>query len=283
MLAPKGEPPSERGEAEEDGVPIGWSLAMAGIPPGPLLLVSPHLDDAVFSCSAIVERAETVDVLTVCAGSPDPPRRGSWDEQCGFSSSAESMPVRLREDEAAFAGTPHRRRYLTLLDMQFVDWRTEEEATTIAAEIAFWLATSPNGTVALPAGAGCQFPRIVRRVRRAFGRPCDPPPHPDHLYVRNAALPALRDSPPSQLLLYEELPYLFGGRADGEASRIAAEGGWELEPIVTPIDPSEKARRIAAYATQVLPLSSAEARLDDPATLPPEERYWLLRRSSTSP
>jgi hypothetical protein len=255
---------------------------MAGIPSGPLLLVSPHLDDAVLSCSAIVERAEAIDVLTVCAGVPDPPRRGWWDEDCGFSSSAESMPTRIREDEVAFAGTHHHRRYLTLLELQYVEGRTEDEAQTVAAEVAAWLSTSPDGTVALPAGAGCPWRPIVRRVLRALGRPCQPPQHPDHVYVRDAALPVVRESPQAQVLLYEELPYLLGGRADGEASRISTAGDWDVEPIVTAVDRGRKAERIAAYASQVLPLSPAEGRLDDPPTLPPEERYWLLRRSSTS-
>ena len=253
---------------------------MAGIPSGPLLLVSPHLDDAALSCSAILERDEAVDVLTVFAGGPEPPQQGWWDAECGFSSSAESIPTRMREDEAAFAGTPHGRRYLTLLELQYVDGRRDDEAEAIAAEVRSWLSTSPAGMVALPAGAGCGLRPIVRRALRALGRPCHPPQHPDHLYVRDAALGALRDSE-AQLLLYEEVPYLIGGRADREASRIAG-AEWEVEPIAVPVDRRAKAERVAAYATQVGPLSPAEGRLDDPAGLPAEERYWLLRRSSTS-
>ena len=254
---------------------------MAGIPSGPLLLVSPHLDDAVLSCAAIVERAEPAEILTVCAGLPDPPRRGWWDEECGFSSSAESMPARIREDEAAFAGTLHRRRYLTLLELQYVERRSDDDAETIAAEIDSWVRMSAEGTVALPAGAGCRSRPIVRRILRTFGRPCHPPQHPDHLYVRDAALVALHDSQ-AQLVLYEEVPYLLGGRADGEASRIARAGGWEAKRLVVPIDRQAKAERVAAYASQVGPLSPAVSRLDDPTGLPAEERYWLLRRSSTS-
>jgi LmbE family N-acetylglucosaminyl deacetylase len=257
---------------------------MAGIPSGPLLLVSPHLDDAVFSCSAVVERAEAVDVLTVCAGSPDPPRRGWWDEDTGFSSSAESMPARLREDEEAFAGTPHRRSYLSLLELQYVDGaRSDDERRTIAAAVGSWVSENQSATVALPAGAGCRSRPLVRRLLRLLSRPCHPPRHPDHLFVRDAVLPVLRDKPEAKVLLYEELPYLLGGSADREAQRVAAGGGWDAEPIVRAIDRSAKAARIAAYSSQVLPLSPPEGRLDDAAALPAEERYWLLRRSSTSP
>jgi LmbE family N-acetylglucosaminyl deacetylase len=258
---------------------LGWSLLMAGIPSGPLLLVSPHLDDVALSCAAVLERGEAVDVVTVCAGAPDPPRQGWWDAECGFSSSAESIPTRLREDDAAFLGTPHRRRHLSLLEVQYVeDGRTPDEKETIAAEVGSWMADNPAGTVALPAGAGCRLPELIRRVRRVFGRPCHPPQHPDHLFVRDAALPVLGGS----LLLYEELPYLWGGGADDEARRIAAAAGWESEPLVVPVDRDAKAARIRAYSSQIGPLSPAEGRLDEPARLPLEERYWLLRRSRTS-
>jgi LmbE family N-acetylglucosaminyl deacetylase len=247
---------------------------MAGIPSGPLLLVSPHLDDAAFSCSAIVERDEAVDVLTVFAGTPEPPQRGWWDVECGFSSSAESVPVRLREDEAAFMETPHRRRYLSLLELQYAEGRrTGDEARTVADAVAAWVSESPSGTVALPAGAGCRFAALVRRVLRLLGRPCHPPQHPDHLFVRDAALAI-----PENVLLYEELPYLLGGGADRETERIAP----DAQPVVVPIDRRAKAARIAAYSSQVVPLSPAERRFDDPAALPAEERYWLLRRSRTS-
>ncbi|HKH30912.1 MAG TPA: hypothetical protein VKA45_07660 [Gaiellaceae bacterium] len=49
---------------------------MAEIPAGALLLVSPHLDDVVLSCTALVERAEPIDIVTLFAGAPDPPRQG---------------------------------------------------------------------------------------------------------------------------------------------------------------------------------------------------------------
>jgi hypothetical protein len=256
---------------------------MAGIPSGPLLLVSPHLDDAVFSCSAVLERAEAVDVLTVCAGSPDPPLRGWWDEDTGFSSSAESMPARLREDEEAFAGTPHRRSYLSLLELQYVEGaRSDDESQAVAQAVGSWVSEHRSGTVALPAGAGCRSRPLVRRLLRLVGRPCHPPQHPDHLFVRDIVLPVLQEEPEARVLLYEELPYLLGGRADREAQRVAVHGGWDSEPIMIPIDRGAKAGRIAAYASQVVPISPPEGRLDDATTLPPEERYWLLRRSSTS-
>jgi hypothetical protein len=246
---------------------------MSGIPSGPLLLVSPHLDDAVLSCFAILERAEPVDVLTVCAGFPDPPQRGWWDVECGFASSTESMPVRLAEDDAAFAGLPHERGYLTLFELQYVDGRSEADRDMIVAEVGAWISAHPSGTVAVPAGAGCR----PGRLRRLFRQPCSPPVHPDHVFVRDTVLTL----PIASLLLYEEVPYLFGGAADAEARRIA-DDGWDEQGIVVSVDQAAKAARVAAYASQIAPLSAPGARLDDPNVLPAVERYWLLRRSSTS-
>jgi hypothetical protein len=249
------------------------------IPSGPLLLVSPHLDDAVFSCAALVERPEPIDVLTVASGAPDPPRQGWWDVQCGFASSAESIPARLAEDDAAFAGTPHRRSHLGLLELQYQPERTRAEAELIAGRVRDWVAANPEGVVAVPAGAGCSPRRTARWRRRLLRQNCSPPQHPDHVWVRETVLEALTGI---TALLYEEIPYLWGEPADAEAERAASSGGLSVDPFTVEVDPVQKARRIAAYASQIAEISPSHGRLDDPRTLPAEERYWLLRRSTTS-
>lgn len=249
------------------------------IPSGPLLLVSPHLDDAVFSCAALVERPEPIDVLTVASGAPDPPRQGWWDAQCGFASSAESIPARLAEDDAAFVGTAHHRSHLGLLELQYRPERTRAEAELIAERVREWVGANPDGTVAVPAGAGCS-PRLTARWRRRLLRQnCSPPQHPDHVWVRDTVLEALTGT---TALLYEEIPYLWGEPADAEAERAASRRGLSAVLFTVEVDPAQKARRIAAYASQIAEISPSHGRLDNPRTLPAEERYWLLRRSTTS-
>jgi LmbE family N-acetylglucosaminyl deacetylase len=254
---------------------------MAAIPAGALLLVSPHLDDAVFSCAALVERTEPIDIVTVFAGEPDPPQQGWWDLQCGFASSTESVPARRREDEAAFAGTEHRRTYLDLLEIQHVHRRTRAEEETIAGVIGDWVSEHPEGTVALPAGAGCS-PRLAARwLRRLRRESCSPPQHPDHVLARDAGLEAVRGSAATPLL-YEEVPYLWGAPGEREVRRVATRGAWRAETFELAVDPRRKAERIAAYASQVPHISPAHGRLDDEATLPPRERYWRLARDSST-
>ncbi len=242
--------------------------------------MSPHLDDAILSCEALVSRAEPIDVLTVFAGAPVPPQRGWWDLDTGFPDSETSMAARRAEDAAAFAGTPHRLTYLELLELQHQPERTPEDRDAIGKAITGWLERNPGGAVALPAGAGCSQAWTARWLRRLRREQCSPPQHIDHLNVRNAALRALHGTDES-VLLYEEIPYLFGCPADREAERAAAAGGWRAEPFSVEIDPGRKAERIAAYASQIPHISPAAGRLDDASVLPARERYWFLRRSTS--
>jgi hypothetical protein len=254
---------------------------MAAIPAGPLLLVSPHLDDAVFSCSALVERSEPVDVVTIFAGAPDPPRQGWWDRDCGFASSAESVPERLREDEAAFAGTRHRRRYLDLLELQYIENRPGGESDVIESAIRDWITEHPGGTVALPAGAGCSMRLVDRWLRRLRRQSCSFGQHVDHLLVRDAGLGSLKGSD-ATLLLYEEVPYLWGAPADRQAERVAARVGRSSKLLELSVDRGRKAERIAAYASQIPHISPPHGRVDDAETLPASERYWRLDSSTSS-
>ena len=223
-------------------------------------------------------REEPIDVVTVFAGAPEPPQRGWWDARTGFANSDESVAARRREDETAFAGTPHRRTYLDLLELQHTPTRTAGDREKIGRAVTEWLSRNPAGAIAIPAGAGCSQARVARWLRRLRRQDCWAP-HVDHLNVRNVVLDALRGSGATPLL-YEEVPYLFGAPADREAARAAAAGGWGTEPVSVEIDRDRKSRRIAAYASQIPHISTDEGRLDDPLILPRVERYWLLRRTS---
>jgi LmbE family N-acetylglucosaminyl deacetylase len=247
------------------------------LPDGPLLLVSPHLDDAALSCAALLSRTDPVDVLTVFAGEPDPPRQGPWDCDCGFASSAESVPVRRAEERSAFAGTPHRLAFMDLVEGQYLDWHhSAGEADAIAAELGRWTAANPGGTVALPAGAGRRLGRVRAGLARRLGRDVGPEPHPDHLFVRDVALRALSAARQGAPLLYEELPYVLAGGAARQARAAAAASGWRAVELVAEVDRDAKAARIGAYASQVPHLTADGRRLDVAANLPSHERYWRL-------
>ena len=75
---------------------------------GTLVVLSPHLDDAVLSIGAFmhgqVRRGIDVRVVTVCANDPsaDGPA-GAWDAMCGFTSAAAAARARRDEDRRACA------------------------------------------------------------------------------------------------------------------------------------------------------------------------------------
>lgn len=246
-------------------------------PSGALLVVSPHFDDAALSCSALLDRGEPVDVLTVFSGAPEPPLQGWWDERCGFASSAESVPARRREDENALAPDGHRIHLLDLLEVQHFDGpRPADHAVGIADAVRDWLAGRGDGMVVLPAGAGWAPYWLPPRIAKKLREPRGPEPHHDHVFVRDALLSAGLDE--AQLVLYEEVPYLWGGSAARAARRSARAHGYQAQLEVVPVDRERKAKRLAAYTSQIPHISPPEGRLDSPATLPPSERYWRLRR-----
>jgi hypothetical protein len=244
-------------------------------PTGRLLLVSPHLDDVALSCGALLDRPEPVDVLTVFAGHPDPPQLGWWDRKIGFASSTENVTTRRAENETAFSEDPHRLINLSLLEIQYTRGRrSETERDAIAREVRSWLGAGA-GTVGIPAGAGLRAGLIRARLERRR-RSRVSVVHPDHLFVRDAVLGATCDDAQATVLLYEELPYLWGSPADSEVAGVSASCGRTAQLVTMAVNPQVKANRIAAYQSQVPYIVDDGSRLDDPNVLPPVERYWYL-------
>jgi LmbE family N-acetylglucosaminyl deacetylase len=71
-----------------------------------VVVLSPHLDDGVFSLGAAIARTTAangeVKVVTVFANDPastEPP--SAWDAACGFGSVGEAATVRREEDDRA--------------------------------------------------------------------------------------------------------------------------------------------------------------------------------------
>ena len=68
-------------------------------PSAPTVILSPHLDDGVWSCFSLLAREDDVVVATVFAGIPDA-APGWWDAQCGITDSAAHVRDRRAEDSA---------------------------------------------------------------------------------------------------------------------------------------------------------------------------------------
>ena len=131
---------------------------------GRVAVLSPHLDDAVFSLGAAIAhtRAE-VTVVTVFAGDPDSTEpAGEWDSRGGFATEGEAARARRREDELACDDVGARPVWLPFGDDQYP--RDDDAAVIAAVEEA----VGPADTVLVPA-----FPllhedhaRLLRLVER---------------------------------------------------------------------------------------------------------------------
>ncbi len=66
------------------------------------LIISPHLDDAVFSLGGLISlEARQTKVITVFGGHPAKPISSNWDKRCGFKNSTQAMEARIRENTEA--------------------------------------------------------------------------------------------------------------------------------------------------------------------------------------
>jgi len=238
----------------------------------PVLLISPHMDDAWLSCTAILMRSTPIHVLTVFGGAPENAVKTEWDAACGFHDSDEANATRRAEERQAFHGTVHRLELMDLVEHQYLQGpRDPADGERLGLLARDWLRSHPPGVVLAPVGAGGGASGVSSALRRARRRP-NIAPHPDHVMVRNALARAV---PPRSLLLYEEFPYRRGGRGDREASRVAKLRGEFLARVDLQVDTRRKATAAAHYPSQLRGLCGTGPQFSDPNALEPTERYWL--------
>lgn len=218
-----------------------------------MLVISPHLDDAVFSCGEWIAAHPGCTVLTVFAGAPAEARHSTaWDRRCGFDNAADAVAARRHEDRVALSLLGAKPLWLSFADSQY-----EEPAddTAIAAALAEVLRAHPDEPVLLPLGLF----------------------HADHLQVHRAAALARREIPGDEAYVYEDALYR---RQRGLLQKRLAElqaGGVTLTPArrAIPPAPALKQRAVQAYASQLRALAAGAV---EDTSLP--ERCWCIDAES---
>jgi LmbE family N-acetylglucosaminyl deacetylase len=214
-----------------------------------VLVLSPHLDDAMLSCWHLLTGPDEVTVLNVFAGAPEAGFVAWWDRLTGASDSAERMRERRAEDHQAFERVAASSEQLDLLDEQY----------------------RRNGS---PAALPEALAGPVRDADVVYA-PANLFPVVDHGLVLMAAL-ALRDD----VRVYADLPHaaVYGlpEWVTGEHDALDVGGAWggrlalagldpgSLRPQVHALDEDEFTDKLAAlrcYRTQ-LPAIEREVPLE---------------------
>jgi LmbE family N-acetylglucosaminyl deacetylase len=223
-----------------------------------VVVVSPHLDDAVLSIGASVARwaraGAHVRVLTAFAGDPGSSSpAGGWDGRAGFQTEGEAVRARRQEDARACAllgAEP------VWLDFGYQDY--DRHGSDDDLRLAVATAVGDADAVLFP------------------GSPLS---HPDHeLLVRVAGDASLRAA---RLGLYLEQPY--GLRAAAETTppwlEVALGSAPRLEDAPAGIrDRVAKWRAVRSYRSQ-LPLLALTGRSALDLVLRAERIAWLDRRA----
>ena len=217
---------------------------------GKLLVISPHLDDAVFGCGALLSTCSDATVVTIFAGIPSTPREPTpWDRACGFSDAVEAVMCRRLEDQAALDLLGARALWLCFLDSQY---GASPFAADIAGELSRIAAQEKPQTVVMPMGLY----------------------HSDHELTHAACLTMRRAAPAQSWLLYEEA--LYRRYAGLLQKRLAAllEQNVIATPAFAQAPGKNKRDAVRAYASQMKALSAARVRDTD---MP--ETYWRIEEA----
>jgi LmbE family N-acetylglucosaminyl deacetylase len=206
------------------------------------LVISPHLDDAVFSLGQYLAGRPGTAVATVFAGRPDRSATGIWDQRCGFPDGREAMTARRAEDIEALAVLRCEAVHLDFYDLQYGRPATDEQ---ISAAIRRLISERQPSTVLGPVG-------LV---------------HPDHQQVGRVWRPVARQAALASIA-YEELPYRvqFPAMATGAVGQLIAAGATAVAADRGGRD--VKTRAIGAYRSQL-------GLMDTALCLYPE-RLWSL-------
>jgi LmbE family N-acetylglucosaminyl deacetylase len=248
--------PPER--VRDDSFPMrGWGLPS----PGELsrvVIVSPHLDDAVLSCGGFMAAHPGVTVLTVFAGNPGsyPVPMRLWDVQSGFGPSDDVMEARRIEDGAALGLLGAVPRHL-----DYVEHTYNPGDTPVAPEV-------------LAEGVGRALEALdPTLVIAPFGLA-----NPDHDVTHRACM-LVRDrvAPEVSWWLYEDNGYKhIPGMLAWRVSTLFRRGVWPT-PVCPVVDHAgaRKAAAVECYPSQLFALDD-DWNIREKLASPAPEQFWRL-------
>jgi LmbE family N-acetylglucosaminyl deacetylase len=263
-----------------------------------VIVLSPHLDDAVFSAWHVLISADQVEVINIFAGVPECGFVTPLDRAHGAEESAAWVERRRAEDRAVLASIGRSVRNLDLLDVAYRaeamgltakggEPAVDDFVATVAAQPA--LAVAPEElrstiVAALPAGSTIYAPVGIGG-------------HPDHVAVRKVAV--LLAGEGWTVRLYADSPYFarwglpswLGSKhnpdADAYIDRVlhsAAPRPLELHRNDVELSDSEVDHKIEAtrrYVTEFAFIDADFAGKSSDAEIMRHEVWWDVRRTDS--
>jgi hypothetical protein len=161
----------------------GFDSRLRRDPNAPVLLLSPHMDDAVLDCWSVLTAPGSLCVLNVFAGVPSRGTLAYFDRLAGARDSAAHVRRRIAEDRDALALAGRSPLNLGFLALSYRRGRPEPSFAELDARLA----------------------ARVGAVSWAYAPAALGSPHPDHEFVRAYAFALARRGVPVRL--YADLPY----------------------------------------------------------------------------
>jgi len=226
-----------------------------------ILVVSPHLDDAVLGASHLLSSYPGSTVVTVFAGRPSayPAEPTPWDASGGFKAGDDVAALRCLEDKAALDVLAASPVWLDFVDHQYLPKEQRATATEVAAVLEKRIDEISPTAVVLPMGLA----------------------NPDHVVAHEAGLLARNalEAAGSERawLCYEDGGYKhIPGMLAWRVAKLFRSGLWPT-PAMVPVRPDETAKRraIECYTSQLPPLREEHA-LDERLKANVPEQYWRL-------
>lgn len=221
-----------------------------------LVVISPHLDDAVLGCGALLATHPGATVVTVFTGgpavSPDPPT--SWDALAGFSAGDDVLGTRKREDAAALAAVGAAPLWLDHFEHQYLDRSEWVGADAVVDSLEVAVRTCAPTMVLMPFGLA----------------------NPDHDVTHQAALVVRERIPEPAWFCYEDTGYKhIPGMLAWRVAQLFRRSLWPT-PVAVAIDAGRdaKAAAVSCYRSQLLALE-ADWQLGRKLAASPEQ-FWRL-------
>lgn len=221
----------------------------------PVLVISPHCDDAVFACGQLLAAHPGSSVVTVFAGRPPAGTPvPEWDQAAGFRAGDDVIGARRAEDRAALHVLAAEPIWLDFCDSQYHCSPSREEVTTALHEVIHRM--NPR-SVFLPLGLF----------------------HSDHQLVHDAVRPLLWQDSKRFWFIYVEALYRRIADLVNEKLHRCATTGLQLERVTLPAraDRARKSEAVHCYRSQLRALTTPGRPGYSDVFAP--EQFWRVHKS----